>query len=51
MTLKACCQKIVDQYLTLFNPPRERAALYCPDCKARIVCRGGAWTTEWTNII
>lgn len=46
-SLKACCQKVVDQYQTLYYPPRtQNAALYCPDCHARIICRHGSWMEE-----
>jgi len=41
--LKDCCQRIVDTYMTLFDPPRENASLYCPECHSGIICRGGAW--------
>jgi hypothetical protein len=45
-TLKPCCQRVVDTYTTLFDPPRESAALHCPSCNARIVCHGGHWVEE-----
>lgn len=44
--LKQCCQKIVATYLTIFNPPRANAALFCPECTSRIVNYGSSWETE-----
>lgn len=41
--MTACCQRVIDVYLTLFNPPRENANLYCPECHRSIVYRAGAW--------
>lgn len=49
--LRLCCQEIVTIYLALFNPPRLRAALFCPECGARLVCTSiihdeVTWTEE-----
>ncbi len=49
--MTACCQRVVDVYMTLFDPPREGAALYCPDCHARIIRQAGAWVKESLHAI
>lgn len=44
--LKECCQRVIALYVALYNPPRANAALFCPDCKSRIVNLGSSWETE-----
>ena len=44
--LKACCQRLVAGYVTLYDPPCEGAALCCPECQARVVCHDGVWAYD-----